>query len=150
MNAIVPVAIVEREIVFRAVSASLSAISESITGIRNASNCEVGEGITKQLDSLDIQCELEVARAFVKDLEEKKPESRAVQTALSNLNQVTSELGDTVHGLKISVVEYSEMNRIGKWWYGSDSMSSTMTNVESLFNKMRGRFLLLLRLVSTM
>tara|TARA_B100001175_G_C19425326_1_gene598299 strand:+ start:570 stop:1022 length:453 start_codon:yes stop_codon:yes gene_type:complete len=149
MNAIVPVAIVEREIVFRAVSASLGAISDSITGIRDASNCEVGEGITKHLDSLDIQCELEVAKAFVKDLEEKNPESRAVCTALNNLNQVTNELGDTVCGLKKSVIEYSEMTRVGKWWFGSENMTIAMANVESLFNKMRGRFLLLLRLVST-
>ena len=150
MNVIAPVAIVERELVFRAVSVSLGAISESITGIREASNCEVGEGITKQLDNLDIQCELEVAKAFVKDLEERKPQSRAVCKALDNLNQVTTELGNAVRGLQKSVVEYYDMNRIGKWWYGSESMTSTLAGIERLFNKMRGRFHLLLRLVNTM
>tara|TARA_B100001093_G_C26742561_1_gene977347 strand:- start:744 stop:1196 length:453 start_codon:yes stop_codon:yes gene_type:complete len=148
MNAIIPVAIVEREIVFRAVGASLTAISESITGIRDASNCEVGEGITKHLDKLDIQCELEVAKAFVVDLEEKNPKSRATCTALNNLNQVTTELSNTVDSLRKSVVEYSEMTRIGKWWYGSENMTNTMSSVETLFNKMKGRFMLLLRLVN--
>tara|TARA_Y100000385_G_scaffold288498_1_gene355251 strand:- start:1524 stop:1985 length:462 start_codon:yes stop_codon:yes gene_type:complete len=150
MNAIVPVAFVEREILYRAVSASIGAISESITCIQEASNCEVGQGIIKQLDSLDIQCELQVAKAFVTDLEDKKPKLRAIQVALSNLNQVTSELGIKVDDLRKSVIEHSEMTRIGKWWYGSENMTATMSNIESLFSKMKGRFLLLLRLVNTM
>lgn len=131
------------EIIVRSITGAASGIVSGIKYfVSSPSNRKDVKDIQDLIEHLDIEAEVKVIEAYVKDYQ-NTDQKEAVSIALENLENIINRLHKEIDAIKEKVERDSKITYIGSWWYGYSDLTGHYGNVESCWNKLTKRFKLL-------
>jgi hypothetical protein len=94
------------------------------------------------IERLDIEAEIQVIEAYVKDYQNIN-DKEAISIALKNLGDMINKLHKEIDTMKEKVERDAQMSYIGSWWYGYSNLTGHYGNIESYWLRLIKRFKLL-------
>jgi hypothetical protein len=131
------------EIIVKSITSAASGIVSGIKYfISTPSSRKDIKDIQDLIERLDIEAEIQVIEAYVKDYQNIN-DKEAISIALTNLSDIINKLHKEIDTIKEKVEQDSKLTYIGSWWYGYSNLTGHFGNIEMYWSRLTKRFKLL-------